>query len=231
MFFCGSSSLGDKAHHKPKRRIIDFLRDRSSRLCYFLLLSVREKTISRCTAISALYCFNPNLAVYFSTAFGRGKIRKNSHFVSSAIHIKIGSCFIARQIYYIQTLHHYTAVIREPHISARPLCPRDIKNNLLRRFCILCLLPDIPRKSTVYSPHERMSADKNTRPDFTSGRVSVMRLLQSSADKSSDLIFFLSGRTNGAETLSSSMPILRNRSVSDVSAASSPHMPIHAPCL
>ncbi len=31
-----------------------------------------------------------NLVVYCSTAEGGGTIRKNSHFVSSAIHIKIG---------------------------------------------------------------------------------------------------------------------------------------------
>ena len=32
----------------------------------------------------------PNLVVYCSPAEGGGTIRKNSHFVSSAIHIKIG---------------------------------------------------------------------------------------------------------------------------------------------
>ncbi len=34
--------------------------------------------------------FNPNLVVYCSPAEGGETIRKNSHFVSSAIHIKIG---------------------------------------------------------------------------------------------------------------------------------------------
>ena len=34
---------------------------------------------------------NPDLAVYCSPAESVGTIRKNSHFVSSAIHIKIGS--------------------------------------------------------------------------------------------------------------------------------------------
>ena len=34
---------------------------------------------------------NPNLVVYCSPAEGGETIRKNSHFVSSAIHIKIGS--------------------------------------------------------------------------------------------------------------------------------------------
>ena len=33
------------------------------------------------------------LGVYFSPAAGGGKIRKNSHFVSSAIHFKIGSLY------------------------------------------------------------------------------------------------------------------------------------------
>ncbi len=36
----------------------------------FLTASVREKTIRRCTTISALYCFDPNLDVYCSLACG-----------------------------------------------------------------------------------------------------------------------------------------------------------------
>ena len=43
---------------------------------------------------SAFFCLNPNLVVYCSPAEGGGTIRKNSHFVSSAIHIKIGSFFL-----------------------------------------------------------------------------------------------------------------------------------------
>ena len=45
---------------------------------------------------AALFYFNPNLVVYCSPAVGGGTIRKNSHFVSSAIHIKIGSNLIVK---------------------------------------------------------------------------------------------------------------------------------------
>ena len=50
-------------------------------------------------------------------------------------------------------------------------------------------------------------------------------------DKSIFLTASLTFRTYVGDTESSSMPILRKLSVSVVSAASSPHMPIHFPCL
>ena len=42
-------------------------------------------------AAKQIFLANPNFVVYCSHTEGGGTIRKNSHFVSSAIHIKIGS--------------------------------------------------------------------------------------------------------------------------------------------